>query len=196
MAAQTRIPRSVSAARSREAILDASLELFAEEGYDDTTTEQVAERAGVSPRTFFRYFPTKESVVFARDFGLMRRFETELRARDSSLSDFDAVASTFVSLSLGFDELRERVQRYRRVVDSSSVLLGREHVHSQEHAQTIAGALAHRHGRDVANDDDTALGALGVLLYNRAFAQWLDGGGRIDLGERIELEFERVRRLV
>ena len=113
MASQTRIPRAVSAARSREAILDAALELFAEQGYDDTTTEQVAERAGVSPRTFFRYFPTKESVVFYRDFGLMRRFETELRARSAALSDFDAVCSTFVSLSLGFDELRERVQLYR-----------------------------------------------------------------------------------
>ena len=124
MASQTRIPRAVSAARSREAILDAALELFAEQGYDDTTTEQVAEQAGVSPRTFFRYFPTKESVVFYRDFGLMRRFEAELVARSAELTDFDAVCSTFVSLSLGFDELRERVQLYRRVVDSSSVLLG------------------------------------------------------------------------
>ena len=101
-----------------------------------------------------------------------------------------------MSLSVGFEALRERVQRYRRVVDSSSVLLGREHLHSQEHAQTIARALVHRNGRELPNDDDTALGALGVLLYNRAFARWLEGGGRVDLGEQLALEFERVRRLV
>jgi AcrR family transcriptional regulator len=196
MASPTRIPRAVSAARSREAILDAALDLFSEQGYDETTTEQVAERAGVSPRTFFRYFPTKESVVFYRDFGLMRRFETELRARSAGLSDFDAVCSTFVALSLGLDELRERVQRYRRVVDSSSVLLGREHLHSQEHAATIARALAHRHGRVLPNDEDATVGALGILLYNRAFAQWLDGGRSVDLGEQLELEFDRVRRIV
>ena len=156
----------------------------------------MAERAGVSPRTFFRYFPTKESVVFYRDFGLMRRFEAELIERSAELTDFDAVCSTFVSLSLGFDELRARVQLYRRVVDSSSVLLGREHLHSQEHALTIARALAHRHGRELPSDDDATLGALGVLLYNRAFSRWLDGGGRVDLDERLELEFERTRRLV
>jgi AcrR family transcriptional regulator len=196
MVSRTRIPRAVSAARSREAILDAALDLFSELGYDETTTGQVAERAGVSPRTFFRYFPTKESVVFYRDFGLMRRFETELRARSAALSDFDAVCSTFVSLSLGFDELRERVQRYRRVVDSSSVLLGREHLHSQEHAATIARALGHGHGRELPNDDDATVGALGILLYTRAFAQWLDGGGSVDLGEQLELEFDRVRRIV
>ena len=196
MTSLARVPRAVSAARSREAILDAALELFSEQGYDQTSTEEVAERAGVSPRTFFRYFPTKESVVFYRDFGLMRRFEAELREQPPTRSDFDAICATFVSLSLGFDELRERVQRYRRVVDSSSVLLGREHLHSQEHAQTIAGALAHRHGRDAPNVDDAALGAIGVLLYNRAFAQWLGGGGAVDLGEQLGSEFDRVRRLV
>jgi AcrR family transcriptional regulator len=196
MTSLARVPRAVSAARSREAILDAALALFSEQGFDETTTDQVAERAGVSPRTFFRYFPTKESVVFYRDFGLMRRFESELLAWSETRSDFDAICATFVSLSVGFDEFRERVQRYRRVVDSSSALLGREHLHSQEHAGTIARALAHRHGRELPSADDTALGALGVLLYNRAFAQWLDGGGHVDLGEQLDLEFTRVRRLV
>ena len=61
---------------------------------------------------------------------------------------------------------------------------------------TIARALAHRHGREIPSDDDTTLGALGVLLYNRAFSRWLDGGGHIDLDERLEVEFERTRHLV
>jgi AcrR family transcriptional regulator len=196
MTSLSRVPRAVSAARSREAILDAALELFAEQGYDETTTEQVAERAGVSPRTFFRYFPTKESVVFYRDFGLMRRFESELQAQSDARSDLEAICATFVALSRGFDELRGRVQRYRRVVDSSSVLLGREQLHSQQHAHTIARAVAHRHGRDVPTEDDTVLGALGVLLYNRAFAHWLAGDGLVDLADQLEVEFARVRRLV
>jgi AcrR family transcriptional regulator len=46
------------AARSREALCDAAFELFTVRGFDATTAEQIAERAGVSPRTFFRYFPT------------------------------------------------------------------------------------------------------------------------------------------
>ena len=196
MVSHTRVPRSVSAARSRELILDAALALFAERGYDETTTDQVAELAGVSPRTFFRYFPTKESVVFYRDFGLMRRFEAELNVQPAGLTDYDAICSTFVALSRGFDELRERVQRYRRAVDSSPVLLGWEHGHSREHARTISEALARRHGHAAPSDEDAALGDLGVLLYNRAFAAWLGGKGTVDLGEELEREFERVRRVV
>ena len=197
MASQTRVPHAVSAARSRETILDAALELFAVQGYDQTTTEQVAERAGVSPRTFFRYFPTKESVVFYRDFGLMRRFDAELRVQPADLrSDFDAMRSTFVSLSHGFDELRERVQLYRRAVDSSSVLLGREHLHSQEHAATIATRSRTDTVMSFRRKKTRRWVRSGVLLYNRAFAQWFEGRGRIDLGEQIELEFERTRRLV
>ena len=112
-------------------------------------------------------------------------------------SDFDAVCSTFVSLSLGFDELRvPRAALPARSWTRRRYCWGREHLHSQEHASTIARALAHRHGREAPSDDDTTLGAVGVLLYNRVFSGWLAGGGHVDLKERLELEFERTRRLV
>ena len=58
-------------ARTRAAIREHALRLFREQGYDETTVEQIAEAAEVSPSTFFRYFPTKEDVVLQDDMELL-----------------------------------------------------------------------------------------------------------------------------
>src|SRR3954447_25415107 len=54
--------------KTRRTIQEHALRLFAEQGYDATTIEQIAEAAEVSPSTFFRYFPTKEDVVLTDDY--------------------------------------------------------------------------------------------------------------------------------
>ncbi len=73
--------RERKVAATRRTILDTARTLFTRQGFAETTVEQIAERADVAPRTFFRYFPTKESLLFA-DFDEVRRamFET-LEAR-------------------------------------------------------------------------------------------------------------------
>jgi AcrR family transcriptional regulator len=186
----------VSTARVREALIDAALELFARDGCDATHSDRIAERAGVSPRTFFRYFPTKESVVFHRDDGFMRSFAVAFVEQPRLLDDYGAVHATFVALAAGFGELRTRVQTYRAAVDSSPVLLGREQEQLGAHARTIAVAIAARHGATAPSDDACTLASVSLALYQRALRRWLDGPRSVELASLLDDEFVRLRALV
>ncbi|GAA3735281.1 TetR/AcrR family transcriptional regulator [Salinactinospora qingdaonensis] len=74
--------RARKRARTKEAIQHSALRLFLEHGYDATTVARIAEEAGVSHMTFFRYFPTKEDVVLSDDYDPM--IEELVRARPTS----------------------------------------------------------------------------------------------------------------
>src|SRR5689334_25043117 len=67
--------------RTRQALSDAALRLFAEKGFDATTVEEICEQAEVSPSTFFRYFETKEAAAFPDEEPRVRVVEDALRTR-------------------------------------------------------------------------------------------------------------------
>lgn len=195
MAPTTVTPRAVSTARVREALIDAALELFAHDGFDATHSDRIAERAGVSPRTFFRYFPTKESVVFHRDDGFMRSFASAFVEQPHTVGDYDAVCATFVALAAGFDTLRTRIETYRAAVDSSPVLIGIEQEQLTAHTRTIAEAVAARRGAHVPDADAHTLASVSLALYQRALRRWLDGPRSAALSTLLDDEFARLRAL-
>jgi AcrR family transcriptional regulator len=195
MVATTPTPRAVSAARTREALIDSALALFARDGFDTTTTEEISQTAGVSPRTFFRYFPTKESVVFHRDHWFMRTFAAAYLEQPTGLGDYAALRTTFVEQASGLGDLRRRIETYRAAVDSSAVLLGREQEHLAEHAVTVSEAIAVRAARDL-DDASTTLALVALALYQRALRRWLDGPPSRELADLVDEEFARLPALV
>jgi AcrR family transcriptional regulator len=106
-------PRARRLAKTRRAIVDAARELIDEQGYERTTIEQIADRADIAPRTFFRYFPSKESLLFA-DLEEIRRGlwsglderperEAPLRSLVTVLAAYcDAIEADYERLSWGF----------------------------------------------------------------------------------------------
>ena len=189
-------PWAEHTARTRQALIDAALELFAVRGYDSTTAEEIAGAAGVSPRTFFRYFPTKETVLFFGEYEFIRSFAGVYQSQSSALSEIDAVCNSFVVLAPGVARLRKRIELYQKAVASSPVLRGREQAHHEEHATTISRAIAGRRGfarPDAASD---LLAILSVVVLQRAIDRWLAGPARADLGTAITAEFALLRDVV
>jgi AcrR family transcriptional regulator len=189
MAQADRSPWAEHTSRTRRALVDAALTLFAREGYETTTTEEIAEAAGVSPRTFFRYFPTKESVLFFGEYEFARSFAGVFLSQPPARREIDAIRDSFVVLAPGVARLRKRIKLYQQAVASSAVLRGREQVNHAEHAATISQAIADRRGLAHPDASCELLAAVSVLVLQRALERWLSAPRRTDLGDTIASEF-------
>ena len=95
--------------KTRAAIREHALRLFREQGYAETTVDQIADAAEVSPSTFFRYFPTKEDVVLDDEFDPM--LAAAFRSQPPELTPIQAVRATIRSVFAGMsDESKERAR--------------------------------------------------------------------------------------
>ena len=192
MARGDRSPRDEHADRIRSAILDAALNLFSIKGYEQTTTDEIAEASGISARTFFRYFPTKESVLFSGEYDFIHAFSGVYLAQDESLSDYEAMASSFALLAPSLKRIRKRIAQYHEAVASSPLLLGRERTNHQANAETISKVIARRRHLPSPDDECHLLASVGMLLLERAVNQWLVAPNR-GLDDRIREEFAALR---
>ncbi|MEV5651545.1 TetR family transcriptional regulator [Nocardia sp. NPDC052254] len=116
--------RGGSDARFRLTVVDHALRLYAERGYEATTVDDIAEAAGISRRTFFRQFRSKEDVVFADHEEQLARAQAYLDAAQGD--PWDAVREAVVGIFERFTETRELAARRYRVVRQASALRDRE----------------------------------------------------------------------
>jgi AcrR family transcriptional regulator len=113
--------------QTRLALVDAALDLFLEHGYDHTTVDQIAATADVSPRTFFRYFGSKEDILLHHMEEGERVMSDALAARPAQEPPFVAMAQTYRAL-LSFiqaatpDE-NDRFLKTQRVLDVNPALM-------------------------------------------------------------------------
>ena len=182
--------RSRKKARTREAIAEAALRLFAEQGYDETTVEDVAAAADVSPATVFRYFGSKEDLVFseARSVPLLGPAIAE---RPGDESDLEAVAAGLAEVLRGGEFGVERVRLLRRALAESTVLRGRGTTMVQIYRRGIAEGLAKRHGRSPSDPSIVLRAALCMAAFEIAMDEWVTEG-QGDAAEVVARQFERL----
>lgn len=176
--------------RTELALQKAALELFAKNGYDTTTTDEIAEQAGVSPRTFFRYFPTKESVLFAGEYGWFQSFTELFLAQPDSLTDVEAVRDTLVALAPQLSKIRRALLLLERAVASSPMLRGGVHDRHEEDVATLADAIARRRGLASADEPALLLASICLVVYRRSITQWLEGPANAEPHAVVARQFE------
>jgi len=171
-------------AQTREALAEAALQLFADKGFEHVTVDEIAQSAQVSRRTYFRYFPTKEAVVFPDRERRLQQFQEMLAARQPDDSPVETVRLALLALARDYEENRSRVMLQQRIVEGSVTVLAYDAELDRQWEGTIAEALGDRAGgrvravirRRARLQAGALMGVIRAILN-----EWYAGAGRGDL---------------
>lgn len=167
----------------------AALELYAERGFEQTTVAEIAGRAGLTERTFFRHFADKREVLFRGD-ELSDGLVAALDATPGSMAPLDAVAAALESLSDFFGGRREYARRRQAVIAANPGLQERELIKLAAIAGALGVALRRR---GVAEPAASLTAEAGIAVFKVAFARWLDDPQNRSLAELVRDSVDELR---
>jgi AcrR family transcriptional regulator len=147
------------------------LALYAERGYAVTTVAEIAERAGLTKRTFFRYFADKREVLFWGAELLEQRMVAVIEAAPAAATAVDLIGASLDAAAERFEEVREFAGVRHRIIASSPELQERELIKAASLAAAMARALR---ARGLGDTHATLAAHLAVTLMHVAFEQWVD----------------------
>ena len=149
---------------------EAALALYTERGFDQTTVAEIAERAGLTERTFFRYFADKREVLFAGQRPLLDQLTNGVAQAPDSASPLAAVSSGLQGVAAFFDGRRERSRLRQAVIDANPGLQERELTKRAALSAAMADGLLQR---GVAEPTARLTAEAGASVFHLSFEQWL-----------------------
>src|SRR6185312_7903943 len=155
----------------------AAMELYVERGFEQTTVAEIAERAGLAERTFFRYFADKREALFGGAGGLQDRLVTTLAASPPAMAPIDAVAAAVEAAAGMMQERRAFARQRRAVIAATPELQERELIKLATLAAALADTLRQR---GVAEPTASLAAEAGIAVFKVAFQRWVDEPGDSD----------------
>jgi AcrR family transcriptional regulator len=180
--------------RTRGQLNSAAIYLFAERGYDNTSVEDVAEAAGISVRTLFRYFTSKEDIVFARTFDL-RGFLAGVLSEPAGMPTMTVIRNAYLRQLPFNDAERELILKFFKAMSTTAALQGRYLWLQNEFRQQLANTLAKRGHRRKANEIDILTANVAETVLHRALDRWLANPGRANVRTLVESAFNSFDEL-
>lgn len=161
---------------AEQRLRQAALELFQEHGFDDVTVTQIAERAGLTRRSFFRYFPDKREVLFAGSDQLPPAIADGIRAVPATASPLAAVLDALADIGAQLVERVDGIVERRAVIEASPELQERERTKAAAITAAIRAALGER---DVDPASAGLLAEVATVTFENAFRQWVIARGEL-----------------
>ena len=177
---------------ARGRLEEAALELYRERGFDQTTVAEIAERAGLTERTFFRYFADKREVLFWGEGALHELFVHAVAGAPDSAAPLDAIAAGLETAAALFRERRAQARQRQAVIAANKELQERELMKLASLAAGMAEALRRR---GVSEPAASLTAEAGVAVFKVAFARWIDADDTNDLVHHIRESLDEIKGL-
>jgi AcrR family transcriptional regulator len=178
------------APNARGRLEQAAMELYRERGFEQTTVAEIAERAGLTKRTFFRHFTDKRDVLFAGAHLLQERVAGAVAGAPESAAPITAVAAGIQSAVTLLQENPERVRDRQAVVSANPELRERELIKLASLAAAVADALR---ARGVAPRAADLAAEAGIAAFKVAVESWIATPDDRDLPRLVRDVFAELR---
>jgi len=180
---------------TRERLIDVATELFLSKGFDNTTIDEIAENAGISQRSFFRYFPTKEAIVFRNQPLREKKLRELLNHGADIVPPFERITSAVVAMSHEYFNTRDLLLTELKIVNGSTYLRTKD-IEADYRMEKLFGAtLRTFRGRTYLSRTKANVVAAAIFGSLRVFVdEWFDRGCRSKLSRQVKsgIEFMQV----
>ena len=166
------------------------MELYIERGFEQTTVAEIAKRAGLTERTFFRHFADKREVLFWGQDALQELMVSTVASAPDSAAPIDAIAAALEAAGAALEERREGARQRQAVIVANAELQERELIKLASLASAMAGKLRQR---GVADPAASLTAEAGIAVFRVAFERWVTDTSQKDLPQFIRESLDELK---
>ncbi len=175
---------------ARGRLEQAAMELYLERGFEQTTVAEIAKRAGLTERTFFRHFADKREVLFWGSAALQEHLVSAVASAPDSAAPIDAIAAAVEVAGVLLQERREAARQRQAIIAANTELQERELIKLASLASALAGALRQR---GVGEPAASLTAEAGIAVFKIAFGLWVGGDSEQDLPRLIQESLDELK---
>jgi AcrR family transcriptional regulator len=175
---------------ARGRLEQAAMELYVERGFEQTTVAEIAKRAGLTERTFFRHFADKREVLFWGAATLQEHLVNAVASTPDSAPPIDAIAAAIEVAGVLLQERRDGARQRQTIIAANPELQERELIKLASLASALAGALRRR---GVSEPAASLTAEAGIAVFKIAFGIWIDKASEQDLPQVIKESLDELK---
>jgi AcrR family transcriptional regulator len=175
---------------ARGRLAQAAFALYSERGFEQTTVAEIAERAGLTERTFFRHFADKREVLFAGADAMRELLVTTVAKAPASLAPIDAAATGLEAIGAFLQEGRELAQQRQAIIAASAELQERELIKLASLATALTEALRQR---DIGDPAAGLTAEAAIAVFKVSFERWVEEANQRDLPRLIRESLDELK---